>query len=240
MENSIPVHKLFVNYGQFKFIQLVKSNALLIKLLKKLEKTFAECFPDEQTSKFIRITEGDFTVPLLYKVGQVFNDKAEISVYGKDSALSIKTEKKVVTDKPFIPVETSKTESKKELVKREDLKREELKREELKREELKKEELKREELKREEKRKEDLRKEEDLKESKPEPLQRKKPRQERNRETPALNKFIKTDEDKKVIVQNENSKKELLVSASSEDSDSDIFTKDEKKPNLTKSNLFRN
>ena len=230
MENSIPVHKLFVNYGQFKFIQLVKSNALLIKLLKKLEKTFAECFPDEQTSKFIRITEGDFTVPLLYKVGQVFNDKAEISVYGKDSALSIKTEKKVVTDKPFIPVETSKTEPKKELFKREDWKREELKREELKREELK----------REEKRKEDLRKEEDLKESKPETLQRKKPRQERNRETPALNKFIKTDEDKKVIVQNENSKKELLVSASSEDSDSDIFTKDEKKPNLTKSNLFRN
>ena len=47
-------------------------------------------------------------------------------------------------------------------------------------------------------------------------------------------------EDEKKGISNDNSKRDPLKTSSESESDSDIFTKDEKKPTLSKSNIFRN
>ena len=103
----------------------------------------------------------------------------------------------------------------------------------------KKDENKKEESRKEDQKKEDVRREEPSKENKIEAPSKKRHRSEKAKDIPFPNKFIKVEEDKKPTIANEPHKKEALASSSSEDSDADIFSKDEKKPMLSKSNIFR-
>lgn len=212
MDYSVKTHKLLVSFGVFKFIYLAKSSTLIIKLLKKLEKNFCECFPDQKAPKFDKITENGYVVPFHYSVSEIFEANAEIHVHEKSSIADNLQEKNYTNTR-------EKEELKKDLVK-------EIRRDDNKIDENKK--------------REEHKKEETNKDIKIENLPKKKVRHERKKDLDVPTKFSKIDEDRKIGVPNESHKKELLLSSSSEDSDADIFTKDEKKPVLTKSNIFRN
>ena len=239
MDKIITIHKLCVDYNGFKFIQMVKSNTLLSRLLKKLEKSYFECFPKNHPAKFERVVEDGYIVPLMYTVGEVFGSKSLISVYGKEESERIVDAAPVDTEtidyiRHYIPKEIRSDLPKKKETEKEELRKEHIRNEDTKRDETRREESRKEEIK-----KDDARREEVSRDSKIDLPNKKKLRHERSKETPAVNKAAKVDEDKRIPIQNEAHKKDLLISSSSTDSDADIFVKDEKKPTFSKSNIFR-
>lgn len=247
MGTDRTTHKIYVECKGLKFIQIAKSNLLVIKLLKKLEVTFAECFPDLPPVHLGKITEKGFTVPQFYTVGEVFENIAEIVVHEKfpspphiERELHVPRTIEREVSKPKIPEKEALRVIEKQSItinKKQEEQKSHLQKDQRK-EEVKKDELKKDDSKKEENKREDTRKEETIKDSKGEPP-KKKPRSDRNKETPAPNKFIRTEDERKVVVTNEPSKRDPLYSSSSDDSDADIYGKDEKKPLLSKSNIFR-
>lgn len=251
MDKIITIHKLCVDFKGDKFVQMACGNVTLGKLLKEMQKNYLECFPGKGKPRFERIVDEGFVVPLSYLVGEVFGVRTEVQVFEKEMSSEKQFEKNDLKEsrkEMHWKEEVKRDEARREESRREDVRREETYRKEEghrkeevirkeeahRREEIKREELKREEEKEKEKEKE-KKDEEGLKESKIE-VPKKKQRHERGKEI--VNKFLKVDE-KRVPVQNEPSKRDPLLSSSSTDSDADIFIKDEKKPSLSKSNIFK-
>ena len=221
------IHKLYVDFEGEKFIQPAKSNILIIKLLKKFQKTYASCFPNKKVPKFELITEDGYTVPLLCKVGEIFDTKAYLKVYELEEPRVIRSEK--IDSKLNIFDEQRNILSKN--TKKEDHKREEANKED---------ESKKTEYIRDDSKKEEIRKEEVWKDTKLDIGTKKKSRHERNKDVQPTIKYAKIEDDKKVAtLQIEKQKKDNLDSSSITDSDADIFVKDEKKPTIAKSNIFR-
>ncbi|OMJ76210.1 hypothetical protein SteCoe_24466 [Stentor coeruleus] len=246
MGTDRTTHKIYVDCKGLKFIQIAKSNLLVIKLLKKLEVTFSECFPDLPPVHLEKITEKGYTVPLLYRVDEVFENTAEIVVYEKPPSPHIERELHVSRaiekelNKTRIPEKDALRVIEKQPVainKKQEEQKAHLQKDQ-KREEAKKDDVKKDDSKKEENKKEDTRKEEAIKDFKVE-IPKKKPRNDRNKDTSTSSKFIRVEDERKAIVTSEPSKRDPIYSSSSDDSDADIYGKDEKKPLLSKSNIFR-
>ena len=240
--------KLFVEFDGLKLVYIAKKSDVIGKVMKKLEKKFQECFLLDEAPVFEKVFENGYLVSQYEIVGDVFNERTELSLESPKpvtkplSSQSVSSEKSQRPPKKDLPKEkdpkphakfpdqspadklkpTEKDPKPSQILSK-------------KQEEPKKEDQKREESKKEEKKFESLKKEDFPKDSKQDSLN-KKPKRPEIKEP--ITKYSKVEEDRKPI-SNDLSKKDPLMTSSSSESDSDIFTKDERKPMLSKSNIFR-
>lgn len=241
--------KLFVEFDGLKLVYIAKGSMIVGKMLKKLEKRFKDTFDLDTDPVFEKVFENGYLISLYDSVGDLFNETAELELHSSKhftkpfpsyTQSSEKFQKIVKKDqskeKDFKQREKFPEQSPAEKLKQPEKDQKSLQIPSKKPEENKKEDQKREDTKKDEKKSENSKKEDQPKDPKQE-SGNKKPKRPEIKEP--IVKFIKQDDDRKAI-SNDSSKKDPLKTSSSSESDSDIFTKEEKKPMLSKSNIFRN
>lgn len=230
--------KLFVEFDGLKLVYIAKKSDVIGKVMKKLEKKFQECFLLDEAPVFEKVFENGYLVSQYEIVGDVFNERTELSLESPKPVTKPLSSQSVSSEKSQRP-------PKKDLPKEKDPKPHAKFPDQSPADKLKPTEKdpkpsqilskKQEEPKKEDQKREESKKEDFPKDSKQDSLN-KKPKRPEIKEP--ITKYSKVEEDRKPI-SNDLSKKDPLMTSSSSESDSDIFTKDERKPMLSKSNIFR-
>ena len=240
--------KLFVEFDGLKLVYIAKKSDVIGKVMKKLEKKFQECFHLDEAPAFEKVFENGYLVSPFDIVEDVFTERTELllespkPVHKPLSCHSVSSEKSQRPLKKDHPKEKDPKphpkfpdQSPADKLKPTEKDQKPFHVPAKKQEEPKKEDQKREDLKKEEKKSEPFKKDDLPKDSKQDSTH-KKPKRPEIKEP--IVKYSKSEEDRKPI-SNDLSKKDPLMTSSSSESDSDIFTKDERKPMLSKSNIFR-